>query len=492
MIRIAALEPLRRRLASQDGFALVLALGVSVVCGIAGTAALSYSSTNYGSASRSNADQTAFALAEAGINDALAVLANPANNTLDPNLLPAQTSSYAGGTATRAGSLDRVAAVWTVTSIGTVKNPTGPLASAVRRKVTATVKLSEALAQRLENNSWNYLVATKTGTSCDENVSSGVTIGSPFYVMGNMCLATGVKDTAGPLAVRGKLSLANTDTLVGSSGAPINEVHVGTGCVYLTNPQHSPCSSADNVWARVSDAVVPTLTPPTPAWDWWFRNAAPGPFQSCAVSSGAPPVFDNEPTPTRNLSVTTAFSLTPASSYSCRIGPASRPVGEISWDASAKVLTVHGTVFIDGSARVDNGALNTYRGRGTLYLSGTFLMTSSSKLCALTAGSDCDFSRWDPNSTMLAIVSNGNGQNGVFTGNSMQLASYAEFEGGLYGTYAIQLGNYAKTQGPVIGYTIVFGSSDQVYGFPFITTPPAGLPGNTAATPPPDPPSYTQ
>jgi len=489
VIRIAALDPLRRRLASQDGFALVLALGVSVVCGIAGTAALSYSSTNYGSASRSNADQTALALAEAGINNALAVLANPANNTLDPNLVPAQTSSYTGGAVTWAGSLDRVAAVWTLTSIGTVKNPTGPLASAVRRKMTATVTLSEALTQQHPSDSWNYLVATKTGTSCDENVSSGVTIGAPFYVMGNMCLAAGVNETAGPLAVRGKLSLANTNTLIGSSSAAINEAHVGVGCVLMTNPQHNPCTSADNVWATVSNAVVPALTPPSPAWDAWYRDAAPGPFQSCAVSSGTPPVFDNDTT--RNLSVATAFSLTPATSYSCRIGPATKPIGEISWDASAKVLTVNGTIFIDGSAKVDNGLLNTYRGQGTLYLSGTFLMTGTSKLCAAAAGSDCDFSHWNPNSTMLGIVANGNGSNGLPTGDSMLLAAYAEFEGGLYGTYAVQFGNYAKSQGPLIAYTIIFGSAMWAYGFPLITTPPAGLPGSAATTPQPNPPSYT-
>lgn len=491
MTRIAALQALRRRFARQEGVALVLALGISVVAGLTGVTMMAYTSTNYGAASRSKADQTAYALAEAGINDAMAVLANPSSNALDPTLLPARTSSYDGGTVTWSGTLDRTAAAWTLTSIGAVRNPTGTTASAVQRKLTATVTLTESLMQQNPSPSWNYLVATKTGTSCDENVSSGVVIGAPFYVMGNMCLAAGVKDTAGPLAVKGKLSLANSDTMVGSSTAAVSEAHVGSGCVLMSNAQHTPCSSVDNVWARVSDATVPVLTPPSPAWDAWFHAAAPGPFQSCAVSSGTPPVFDNETNPVRNLSVTTAFSLTPATSYTCRVGPSTKPIGEISWDATNRVLTVNGTIFIDGSAKVDNGLLNTYRGQGSIYLSGTFLMTSNSKLCAAASGSDCDFAHWDPNSTMLAIVSNGNGQNGVFTGDSILIGSYGEFEGGLYGTYAIQYGNYAKAQGPVIGYTLVFGSSMQVYSFPYITTPPAGLPGGNATTPQPNPPTYT-
>src|SRR4029450_11191671 len=46
--------------------------------------------------------------------------------------------------------------------------------------------------------------------------------------------------------------------------------------------------------------------------------------------------------------------------------------GEIAWNNTTKTLTVSGTIYIDGSAKISNGALNSYNGQGTTYLSGRF------------------------------------------------------------------------------------------------------------------------
>src|SRR5207244_6517260 len=54
-----------------------------------------------------------------------------------------------------------------------------------------------------------------------------------------------------------------------------------------------------------------------------------------------------------------------------------RRSSDLSWDATARVLTVNGTVFIDGSAKVANGLVNSYKGVGSLYLSGTLLLKGS-------------------------------------------------------------------------------------------------------------------
>lgn len=256
---LALPDRLRGRLAQDDGFALVLALGVSAVLGLLGATVVTYGSANYGAASRSKDDQGAFALAEAGINNAMAVLSNPTNNALDPTLLPPVTSAYEGGTVTWSGALDRATAVWTLTSTGERRNPTGPGAEVVRRTVSAEVPVTPIVTWQLENEAWNSIVATRTGTTCDMNVSSGVTEASPLYVMGNLCLASGARVTGGPLVVKRKLSLANTDSSVGSAGAPITEAHVGVGC----------------------NATRGTGTPS-------------GPFQRCTTASGTTPVFENE------------------------------------------------------------------------------------------------------------------------------------------------------------------------------------------------------
>src|SRR4030095_5029250 len=83
------------------------------------------------------------------------------------------------------------------------------------------------------------------------------------------------------------------------------------------------------------------------------------------------------------------------------------PSGELSWNATSKTLTVKGTIFIDGSARITNGALNTYNGQATLYLSGTFRATGS--LCGSVTAGACAFTTWNPNTELLTIVAHGHG-----------------------------------------------------------------------------------
>jgi Tfp pilus assembly protein PilX len=70
---------------------LPVALGAATVLAIIGTTAIDYSTSSARTSDRSSADQKALALAEAGVNNAMAVLSLLENNALDPNLLPART-----------------------------------------------------------------------------------------------------------------------------------------------------------------------------------------------------------------------------------------------------------------------------------------------------------------------------------------------------------------------------------------------------------------
>src|SRR5206468_1645875 len=116
----------------------------------------------------------------------------------------------------------------------------------------------------------------------------------------------------GAVAVRKQLTLSGLTAIVGSSTSPVPSAKVGLGCKYYTNALHTPCSSADNIWAASYDTNVPFYTAPTVAWSTWYTNASPGPAHPCTTSSGAVPVFENETTgATPNNSVPTSFSLTP-------------------------------------------------------------------------------------------------------------------------------------------------------------------------------------
>ena len=191
----------------------------------------------------------------------------------------------------------------------------------------------------------------------------------------------------------------------------------------------------------------------------------------------------------RNNSLTTVQDLTPASSYSCK-GSA----GELSWNAATKVLTVNGTIFIDGSVKIENGSVNTYTGSSTIYVSGTFLMKNS-KLCQATTGSGssmtCTTAGWDPATRMLCFVVGGNGSGGapqsqVGTGESVSLVS-AYGQGALYATNAINLDTTSQFDGPLDASTVKLGQSTSS-SFPGLSFVPAGMPGNPDVYAQPQPP----
>ena len=98
---------LRRLLRRQDGITLVMAVGILGVLTVSGTTLIYYSSTNARSVSYSSTNSKAYDLAEAGINEMMAILSKPQNNALKTNLLPSTTSTYSDGTVTWSGTLER-------------------------------------------------------------------------------------------------------------------------------------------------------------------------------------------------------------------------------------------------------------------------------------------------------------------------------------------------------------------------------------------------
>jgi hypothetical protein len=484
--------------------ALVMALGIMLVLAILGAVVTTYTTSGQRTASRSSSGVSAYSLAEAGINNAMSVLAkqkNAANANLLPDntvARPANVSYYDGGANGNPpyvkwwGTFNSGTAVWAVTSIGYMRNPTGG-SRPVTRKISVTVQVRPAPMQPTSNPAWNYIIATRTSTpkGCDESLNNSVNIQSPMYILGNLCLNTPSQVSGGPLHVRGWMKL-DVNTNVGSSGAPLNEVHVANGCSYKTGalvlPQNGGCAPSQKVWGTVVNSNPITLDLPTADYASWYVNSAPGPRHACTTQSGAVPVFDNDTA--WNNSVGSIFNLTPSgSNYSCTVQSGGTVVGQLSWDHTAKTLTILGTVFIDGSVTVNYGYQNVpvqYTGTGTIYIGGTFLIKSTQFCATITAANDaCDFPHWDPNSRFLVIVANGDGGQ-VPVGDSIQLVS-SSFEGGLFGTSAIELDTHTRTEGPMIAGTEIFDNTVFANTWPLIKIP-AGMPGAIVVDAPPDPP----
>jgi len=189
--------------------------------------------------------------------------------------------------------------------------------------------------------------------------------------------------------------------------------------------------------------------------------------------------------------VLTTFNLTPATSYTCQTAQ-----GQISWNAATRVLTVAGTIFIDGNVTMTTSGNQpvTYTGVGSggactqngdcqsvIYASGDVTINSELVCAQLNgSGNNCDYSNWNPNKKILIFASNG--PTGVTVGPSQ-----SAFQGGLYATNTVATGQSAVTEGPLVSGTKTVVLGQQFGGtFPSITILPLSIqapPGNFSLSP---------
>ena len=514
---------LTNHLRKEQGQALVVALLVMLLISILLATMLSFTATNQRHSAYSKSAQVATTLADAGINNAASVLAaaavagsvnnvklipdkNGTSTLLPTTLATANSSSYSGGTVKWWGSVDQNW-LWTLHSKATVPNPTGPSASPIVKTASAQVQVHAPNPTSFQVAVWNtvYSPFGPTPNTCDTSIGQGINLSVPVYVGGNLCMGQNATITK-PVYVGGFLFFNNKQGSIGSNGAKVNSAHVGSYCqVQNTGGQVNPCKSEPvggsnpntNVWVTgaptnlsgvASDFV--NVLPPTICWGpstctgdpegGWYTVSSPGPIHPCATSSGIPPTFDTDTT--MNNSVLTTFNLTPAASYTC-----STAQGELSWNAATRVLTVAGTVFIDGNVTMTTSGNQpmTYTGWGSngnctndgdcqsvIYASGD-ISINSEKLCAVlnNAGTDCNWTAnaWDPNKKILIFASNG--PTGVTVGPSQ-----TSFQGGLYATNTVSTGQSAVTEGPLVSGTKTVVLGQQFGGtFPAITILPLSI-----------------
>jgi hypothetical protein len=502
------------RLADERGVAVVMAAGIMGVLAALVAGAVAFTAANARSADRSNADQKAYALAEAGMNNALAVLsAAYATGTITvygtpPNLLPLRATSYDGGTVTWGGQYASNA--WGLISTGTVKSPIAGTAD-IKRVLRASVPVTLA-ATKGSTPIWNYVYsaagpsAGNTTSACDTTLDQNVRVMSPLYVVGNLCLLnqssvaqpstptlsdcpSAVRSDCTRLVVGGWLWQQSNQTSVASSSSRLTEAHVVAGCATNTSSTvvlRNPCGwDLDKVYVastgRYTAIGAAKIDPPTFNWDDYYLIASPGPRNPCSVVSGTPPQFDTGDG-VRNNSVTTVVNLTPDATYTCKTDR-----GELSWNPDTRTLTVNGTIYIDGSAQIDTSAAgNTrnwnpknaarYVGQGFVWVTGTFLVKNSI-MCgkAKPDWSGCDTSGWDPNVVAMGVAAGGSGGQ-LPAGMGIQVKS-GSFQGLFYATSQITIDTTASMQGPMISLSKLSIGQKGDLNFPPVAILPSGAPG---------------
>ena len=466
----------------ERGIALPIALGFMLVISIALVTVLEFSGANQRSSNFSRSERTAFAVAEAGLNHAEAVLANPANDPSSLSVLPSSCGTQLpteGGTYCYWGTLSGT--TWTIYGRSTVPNPSG--GTALTHQVSQQITVAFPTSTTADNPAWKYIYSDSP-FGCT-TVNSSVQIRQPIYVKNDLCLESSVKilAAAGEVNVAGKLT-TNSSVEVGTSSAPMPVVRVGgAGCKYGSYGGSGyvwPCTSSQRVWATSQSQTLPTVTKPPVNLAYWYANAKPGPSHNC-TSGSFPGGFDSGGV--LNNAPLGAANLMPGSSYDCIVTSGSTTVGRLRWqNGSPGTLTIQGTIFFDRDIMMNGSQMGVVSGRGTIYSSGQIWLDSSVQLCGAwdSGAGTCHWSAWDPDVNMLTLVS-GSGHPGLPSDTyGIDLNSSVRFQGGLYAVGDVDISSSVIQQGPIIANQVTFNSSVGTSEAPFDNL----TPGAPTSSPP--------
>ncbi|TMK78607.1 MAG: hypothetical protein E6G45_06090 [Actinobacteria bacterium] len=445
-----------RHLTSEAGFALPMAIGVSMILGITGTTAMIYSSENVRAAASSKSDERAFSLAEAGLNYAYSTLYNAADPT-KPGAVPQRSETVDDGTISWWGTLDTQTNEWTLTGRGSLPNPAGgvPIIRTIHGRATIATE-----SVGTDNNAiWNYIYA-EAPSGCT-TLSNSVDVNVPIYIKGSLCLQNSAQISGlnTVLQVGGTLTL-NNSSHVGTTSVKLAEVHVAGGCKLGGGALHA-CGPSDQVFStKPTTSSTTGLEKPAVDLAYWYANAKPGPKQACTTSTGVPPAFDNDFLLNRSLPA--AVNLSPALPYDCQVNDAQgNLLGRIAWTpGSPGTLTISGTLFFDGDIVFQNLVNAVYVGRATIYASGTISLQNSSTLCGVAG---CD-SSWNATQNLLAFVAGSSTDTVGFS-----IANSSTFQGAIYAVNDYSEQNGTSVWGPIIARQVSLENNTQNHYVPLGT-----------------------
>jgi hypothetical protein len=483
--------------------ALPLALGVMLALTASVTAVIQFASASSRSASYSLSDQNARAIAEDGLNRAAAIVAADPDRTTP---VVGSASGYPQGgsvswTGTKSGGL------WTVTSVSSVPNPTGPDTAPLSHTVEA------GFEEAFDTTPWNFVFVRPTPGTC-LTFSNTFVMESPLYVDGNFCLQNSARYAGPRLYVKGTLTTANTAT-VGTAAARIPRVSVQnfspspSGCGYtssLATPATFtlPCGDAHNVFATAFDTVVPAVPKPTFDLNAEYAAAAPGSTarnHRCYANSkrdlqavngliggnwstaragagwaGASAWIDNNTMRDASLGV---FNLMPRDvSYKCEVRDAyGMLLSSLAWTyGEPGALQISGAVYLDGDVRIaqTNGVVD---GSGWIYATRRITIEQQATLCGVP---DCG-SSWDPNMEPAHLVFLVSGHTGSGTNNwAVEVQNSAKFQGGLYATGGMFIGQSGMVHGPAVADQFEAHNTADFNPWPWLAILPDGAPATSA------------
>ena len=135
-------------------------------------------------------------------------------------------------------------------------------------------------------------------------------------------------------------------------------------------------------------------------------------------------------------------------------------------------LIIHGVVFFDGKLELAGNRNVVYQGRGSIYATDEIKIHNFVTLCPVVG---CIAASWDPDVTLLALVSGATANDGFYIENN------TTFQGAIYVVNDYNQKNDVNVCGPVVAQELKIENGSENCYVPFETAAP-GMPGSTGAT----------
>jgi hypothetical protein len=297
------------------------------------------------------------------------------------------------------------------------------------------------------------------------------------------------------------VTYSNDTNGIGTSTTSVATANIGGSCTYNANVAHTPCTSADHVYAgtitSTPAASNPALEMPQVDFDYWWANAKPGPKHFCTNANPGLPTnfFDNDAgtTSAPNKSITINGEMAPNnSSYDCQFVENGQLVGQLKWNYVTHRLDIKGVIFVDGNFRFDeDGEIIHYYGRANIMSSrddeidalvcAGGAVDGSGNPTGNTYATSClpTMSTWDQSQNMMVLMSQMPNEydQGSTTCSGSPYNCYnghlaAGFQGIMYSESDCMIHQNFQDSGPVICNTITLpdegGINPTFYTFPYI------------------------
>jgi Tfp pilus assembly protein PilX len=460
---------IRSRFAAESGIALVLALVITSSLAISTAAIATFMVSNEKSTARDRDAARAFDVAEAGLNDALSVLSqqDASGSQAIGSTLTNTTFGLDGGagafSATKTGALE-----WTISASG--MSPNSTVTRHLELKASGTSVTTGTAASAVY--AYGFYVAATTGCT---TIGGNAPLQVPVFVKNDLCLSgnaaisePGIGSGTLTVYVGGKYT-ATANPFVGTSTRKIGSFTAVGGCARQSSNVICSNSASSKVFANSYSSTPSALAKPAVDAAGVYASGrwnAP----TCSVGSFT---FDNDTTRNASLGTVDLLQGNTRPTFDCTVTNPSgtSTVGRLAWNAITHLLTISGTIFIDGGLNFSGQSQANYTGFGTIYANGSVGTAGQSAICGPPATvllSAC-VGQWLPSQATLAIVAL----------NGWSMSGQSEFDVIAYVVGSYSAAGGASVTGPVVSDTATLTGNSK---FAAVTQPPPGAPGASTVT----------